>query len=205
VKNEEFYGQAYENPEFVRVYQETRNALYRRIAGIIHALGDVYALDVGCSLGLLVEHLHQQGISSWGVDFDLPQLREAHAGLSCSHNFFYGNAAELNISIPTEGSTIILLDTLRYIEDPQRLGRLGAQHLIIKEVSGNPFMRHLRKNENENDAALYTPATLARLFPAYRLERLYGSRFLFSVSRPSPPTLAILSWMPTYTALLARR
>jgi hypothetical protein len=66
-------------------------------------------------------------------------------------------------------------------------------------------MRHLRKNENENDAALYTPATLARLFPDYRLERLYGSRFLFSVSRPSPPTLAILSWMPTYTALLGRR
>ena len=64
-------------------------------------------------------------------------------------------------------------------------------------------MRHWRKNQN--DAALYTPAKLARLFAAYRLERLYGSRFLFSVSRPSPPTLAILSWMPTYTALLTRR
>ncbi len=200
---EEFYGQAYQNPEFVRVYQETRNALYQHIAEIIRALGDSYALDIGCSLGLLVEHLHQEGISSWGVDFDLPQLREAHARLSCSHNFFYGDAAELNLSIPTQGSTIILLDTLRYIEDPQKLGRLGAQHLIIKEVSGNPIMRHSRKNEK--DGALYTPARLARLFPAYRLERLYGSRFLFSVSRPSPATLAILGWMPTYTALLARR
>ena len=203
MKNEEFYGQAYENPEFVRVYQETRNALYRRIAGIIRALGDTYALDVGCSLGLLVEHLHQNGISSWGVDFDLPQLREAHAGLSCSHNFFYGDAAELNLSIPAQGSTIILLDTLRYMEDPQKLGRMGAQHFIIKEVSGNPIMRRWRKNQN--DAALYTPAKLARLFPAYRLDRLYGSRFLFSVSRPSAPTLAILSWMPSYTALLVRR
>jgi len=203
VKNEEFYGQAYQNPEFVRVYQETRNALYQRIAGIIRALGDTYALDVGCSLGLLVEHLHQNGISSWGVDFDLPQLREAHASLSCSQNFFYGDAAELNICIPTQGSTIILLDTLRYVEEPQKLGRLGAQHLIIKEVSGNPVMRHWRKNEN--DGALYTPAGLARLFPAYRLERLYASRFLFSVSRPSAPMLAILGWMPTYTALLARR
>ena len=203
MKNEEFYGQAYENPEFVRVYQETRNALYRRIAGIIRALGDTYALDVGCSLGLLVEHLHQNGISSWGVDFDLPQLREAHAGLSCSHNFFYGDVAELNLSIPAQGSTIILLDTLRYMEDPQKLGRMGAQHFIIKEVSGNPIMRRWRKNQN--DAALYTPAKLARLFPAYRLDRLYGSRFLFSVSRPSAPTLAILSWMPSYTALLVRR
>ena len=203
MKNEEFYGQAYENPEFVRVYQETRNALYRRIAGIIRALGDTYALDVGCSLGLLVEHLHQNGISSWGVDFDLPQLREAHAGLSCSHNFFYGDAAELNLSIPAQGSTIILLDTLRYMEDPQKLGRMGAQHFIIKEVSGNPIMRRWRKNQN--DAALYTPAKLARLFPAYRLDRLYSSRFLFSVSRPAPPTLAMLSWMPSYTALLARR
>ena len=203
MKNEEFYGQAYENPEFVRVYQETRNALYRRIAGIIRGLGDTYALDVGCSLGLLVEHLHQNGISSWGVDFDLPQLREAHAGLSCSHNFFYGDAAELNLSIPAQGSTIILLDTLRYMEDPQKLGRMGAQHFIIKEVSGNPIMRRRRKNQN--DAALYTPAKLARLFPAYRLDRLYGSRFLFSVSRPSAPTLAILSWMPSYTALLVRR
>ncbi len=203
MKNEEFYGQVYRNPEFVRVYQETRNALYQRIAGIIRALGGTYALDVGCSVGLLVEHLHQQGISSWGVDFDLPQLRAAHAGLTCSHNFFYGDAAELNIAIPTEGSTIILLDTLRYMEEPQKLGRLGAQHLIIKEVSGNPIMRHWRKNQN--DAALYTPAKLARLFAAYRLERLYSSRFLFSVSRPSAPTLAILSWMPSYTALLARR
>jgi 2-polyprenyl-3-methyl-5-hydroxy-6-metoxy-1,4-benzoquinol methylase len=203
VKNEEFYGQAYQDPEFVRVYQETRNALYQRIAGIIRALGDTYALDIGCSLGLLVDHLHRQGISSWGLDFDLPQLREAHAGLSCSQNFFYGDAAELNLSIPTQGSAIILLDTLRYVEDPQKLGRLGAQHLIIKEVSPNPVMRHLRRNEN--DGTLYTPARLARLFPAYRLERLYGSRFLFSVSRPSPATLAILSWMPTYTALLARR
>ena len=106
------------------------------------------------------------------MDFDLPRLREAHASLSCSQNFFYGDAAELNLSIPAQGSTIILLDTLRYMEDPQKLGRMGAQHFIIKEVSGNPIMRHLRKNENENDAALYTPATLARLFPAYRLERL---------------------------------
>jgi hypothetical protein len=203
VKNEEFYEQAYQNPEFVRVYQETRNALYQRIAGIIRALGDTYALDVGCSLGLLVEHLHREGISSWGVDFDLPQLREAHAGLSCSHNFFYGDVAELNLSIPRQGSAIVLLDTLRYVEDPQKLGRLGAQHLIIKEVSANPVMRHLRKDEN--DGTLYTPARLARLFPGYRLERLYGSRFLFSVSRPSSATLAVLSGMPTYTALLARR
>ena len=203
MKNEEFYGQAYENPEFVRVYQETRNALYRRIAGIIRVLGSTYALDVGCSLGLLVEHLHQEGISSWGVDFDLPQLREAHASLSCRGNFFYGDAAELNISIPAQGSTIILLDTLRYMQDPQKLERLGAQHFIIKEVSGNPIMRHSRKDQN--DAALYTPAKLARLFPAYRLDRLYGSRFLFSASRPGPATLAILSWMPSYTALLVRR
>ena len=203
MKNEEFYGQAYQKPEFVRVYQETRNALYQRIAEIIGALGDTYALDLGCSLGLLVEHLHQEGISSWGVDFDLPQLREAHASLSCSHNFFYGDAAELNISIPTQGSAIILLDTLRYVEDPQKLGRLGAQHIIIKEVSGNPIMRQRRRNEN--DGALYTPAELARLFPTYRLERLYGSRFLFSVSQPSAPTLAILSWMPSYTAVLTRR
>ena len=154
-------------------------------------------------MGLLVEYLHRQGVSSWGVDFDLPQLREAHAGLSCSHNFFYGDAAELNLSIPTQGSAIILLDTLRYIGDPQKLERLGAQHLIIKEVSPNPVMRHLRRNEN--DGTLYTPARLARLFPAYRLERLYASRFLFSVSRPGAPMLAILGWMPTYTALLARR
>jgi len=83
VKNEEFYGQAYQNPEFVRVYQETRNALYQHIAGIIRALGDTYALDVGCSLGLLVEHLHREGISSWGVDFDLPQLRQVSSSRRC--------------------------------------------------------------------------------------------------------------------------
>jgi SAM-dependent methyltransferase len=203
VKNEEFYRQAYQNPEFVRVYQETRNELYQRIAGIIRALGATYALDIGCSVGLLVEYLHQKGISSWGVDFDLPQLRTAHASLPCGHNFFYGDAAELNIPIPAQDSAIILLDTLRYMAEPQKLESLGAQHLIIKEVSGNPIMRHWRKDEN--DTALYTPAKLARLFPAYRLERIYASRFLFSVSRPNPPTLATLSLMPTYTAVLARR
>jgi SAM-dependent methyltransferase len=203
VKNEEFYGQAYQNPEFVRVYRETRNELYQRIAGIIRALGGTYALDIGCSVGLLVEHLNREGISSWGVDFDLPQLRAAHASLSCRHNFFYGDATELNIPIPAQGSTIILLDTLRYMEEPQKLGRLGAENLIVKEISGNPIMRHWRKGQN--DAALYTPAKLARLFPAYCLERIYASRFLFSISRPSPPTLATLSLMPSYTAVLVRR
>jgi hypothetical protein len=203
VKNEEFYRQAYQNPEFVMVYQETRNELYQRIAGIIRALDATYALDIGCSVGLLVEYLHKMGISSWGVDFDLPQLRTAHASLPCSHNFFYRDVAELNIRIPAQDSAIILLDTLRYMAEPQKFESLGAQHLIIKEVSGNPIMRHWRKDEN--DTALYTPAKLARLFPAYRLERIYASRFLFSVSRPSPATLAILSWMPTYTAVLARR
>jgi hypothetical protein len=203
VKNVEFYGQAYQNPEFVRVYQETRNELYQRIGGIILALGTAYALDIGCSVGLLVEYLHQKGISSWGVDFDLPQLRTAHASLSCSHNFFYGDAAELNIPIPAQDSAIILLDTLRHMAEPRKLESLGAQNLIIKEVSGNPIMRHLRKDEN--DTALYTPAKLARLFPAYRLERIYASRFLFSVSRPNPLTLATLSLMPSYTAVLARR
>ena len=203
MKNVEFYGQAYQNPEFVRVYQETRNELYQHIAAITRALGATYALDIGCSMRLLVEYLHQEGISSWGVDFDLPQLRAAHASLPCGHNFFYGDAAELNIPIPAQDSAIILLDTLRCMAEPQKLERLGAQNLIIKEVSGNPIMRHLRKDEN--DTALYTPAKLARLFPAYRLERIYASRFLFSVSRPSAPTLAALSLMPSYTAVLARR
>jgi len=203
VKNVEFYGQAYQNPEFVRVYQETRNELYQHIAAITRALGATYALDIGCSMGLLVEYLHQEGISSWGVDFDLPQLRAAHASLPCGHNFFYGDATELNIPIPSQDSAIILLDTLRYMAEPQKLGSLGAQNLIVKEVSGNPIMRHWRKDQN--DTALYTPAKLARLFPAYRLERIYASRFLFSVSRPSAPTLAALSLMPSYTAVLARR
>jgi hypothetical protein len=203
VKNVEFYGQAYQDPEFVRVYRETRNELYQRIAGITRVLGVTYALDIGCSLGLLVEHLHQEGISSWGVDFDLPQLRAAHGGLSCSHNFFYGDAAELNVPIPAQYSAIILLDTLRYVLEPQKLERLGAHYLIIKEVSGNPIMMRLRKDES--DTALYTPARLTRLFPSYCLERIYGSRFLFSVSRPNPLTLAALSLMPTYTAVFARR
>ena len=203
MKNIEFYRQAYQNPEFVRVYQETRNELYQRIAGIIRALGATYAFDIGCSVGLLVEYLHQMGISSWGVDFDLPQLRAAHARLPCARNFFYGDAAELNIPIPAQDSAIILLDTLRYMVEPMKFGTLGAQYLIIKEVSGNPIMRHRRKDQN--DTALYTPAKLTRLFPAYRLKRIYATRFLFSVSRPSPPTLAILSLMPTYTAVFARR
>ena len=115
----------------------------------------------------------------------------------------YGDAAELNIPIPAQDSAIILLDTLRYMAEPQKLESLGAQNLIIKEVSGNPIMRHWRKDQN--DTALYTPAKLARSFPAYRLERIYAPRFLFSVSRPSPPTLATLSLMPSYTAVLARR
>jgi hypothetical protein len=126
------------------VYQETRNELYQRIAGITRALGATYALDIGCSMGPLVEYLHQKGISSWGVDFDLPQLRTAHASLPCGHNFFYGDAAELNIPIPAQDSAIILLDTLRYLAEPQKLESLGAQYLIIKEVSGNPIMRHWR-------------------------------------------------------------
>jgi hypothetical protein len=201
VKNVEYYGRAYQDPEFVRVYQETRNELYRRIGRIVRSLGATYALDIGCSMGLLVEYLHREGISSWGADFDLPQLRAAHGSLSCSQHFFYRDVAELKIPVPPQGSAIVLLDTLRYIAEPQRLEGLGAENLIIKEVS--PIMRHWRRHEN--DTQLYSPASLARLFPAYRLERIYASRFLFSVSRPSRPTLAALCLMPTYTAVLVRR
>ena len=203
MKNLEFYGQAYQDPEFVRVYRETRNGLYRRIARIICDLDASYALDIGCSVGLLVEYLRQEGVSSWGVDFDLPQLRAAHASLPCGHNFYYGDASELDIPIPVQGSAIILLDTMRYVPEPQRLGDLGAQYLVIKEVSGNPIMQRWLKDQQ--DPALYTPARLAELFPAYRLERIYASRFLFSVSRPGPAALAILGVMPSYTAVLVRR
>jgi hypothetical protein len=55
VRNEEFYAQAYRNPEFARVYREKRGELYRRIAEIVRSLGASYALDIGCSMGLLVE------------------------------------------------------------------------------------------------------------------------------------------------------
>lgn len=154
-------------------------------------------------MGLLVEYLRQEGFSTWGVDLDLPQLRAAHASLPCGHNFYYGDVTELNIPIPAQDSAIILLDTLRYMAEPQKLGSLGAQYLVIKEISRNAIMRHWRKDQHAR--ALYSPAGLAQLFPAYRLERVYASRFLFSVSRPSPPTLAILGVMPTYTAVLARR
>jgi len=157
-------------------------------------------------VGLLVEYLHQMGISSWCVDFDLPQLRTAHASLACGHNFFYGfygDVAELNIPIPAQDSRHHPARYAALNAEQQKLESLSAQNLIIKEVSGNPIMRHWRKDEN--DTALYTPAKLARLFPAYRLERIYASRFLFSVSRPNPPTLATLSLMPSYTAVLARR
>jgi hypothetical protein len=199
----DFYRQLYQRPEFLQVYQKARNELYKRIAGITRALDVSYALDIGCSVGLLVEYLRQEGISSWGADFDLPQLRAAHASLPSAHNFFYGDATELKIPIPAQNSAVILLDTLRYFPEPMKLGALNPQYLIIKEVSGNPVMRHKRRGQN--DVALYTPARLTRLFPAYRLERLYASRFLFSVSRPNPLTLAVLSLLPTYTAVLARR
>jgi hypothetical protein len=201
VENKEYYEQAYQNPEFVRVYRETRGELYRRIAEIVRSLGASYALDIGCSMGLLVEYLHRQGISSWGADFDLPQLRAAHGGLSCSGNFFYGDAVDLKIPVPAEGSTIILLDTLRYVEEPERLGGLGAESLIIKEVT--PMMRSWRKDENGTE--LYAPARLARLFPTYRMQRIYASRFLFSISRPSSATLTAFGLMPTYTAVMVRR
>jgi len=64
VKNVEFYGQAYQNPEFVRVYQETRNELYQHIAAITRALGATSALNKSSSMGLLVEYLHPEWTSS---------------------------------------------------------------------------------------------------------------------------------------------
>ena len=84
---------------------------------------------------------------------------------------------------------------------PERLAGLGAESLIIKEVT--PMMGPWRKDEN--DARLYAPAGLARLFSSYRMERIYSSRFLFSVSRPSSVTLAAFGLMPTYTAVMVRR
>lgn len=186
-----------------RTCLSTRIPVYERIADILLRLRITHALDCGCAYGVLVELLNSRGIDAWGADLDDPEIRKYHGRLQLSKGkFYYGDITTLNLDIPRTGSCLVVLDTLRYISEPQRLSQLGTEYIVIKEVTSNPVMRWLRRGEFDN--RMYSPLNCAALFPEYKVAEVHTSRFIFKVTHPQPLTLSWLNLLPTYTLVLRR-
>jgi hypothetical protein len=203
VNSAEFFRSAYRNPGFLRIYQSSRNAVYAQLSALVKSLNITQVFDIGCSAGLLVNSLNLEGVDSWGVDFDIPELKQQHSSLAFSNKFLYGDATELNLPICKTGSALLVIDTLRHIEFPIAFGKLGAEYILIKEVSAGVIGRYLRRNE-KRDYHLYSPAELLRVFPGYRIESIHSTRFIFTIRKPSRLALACMNQLPTYTAVLRR-
>lgn len=204
IRVQEFYHTRYGNWNFDRQYSTKQHVeLFERVAHILRSLNVSYALDIGCSLGGLVELLNQTGIDAWGADFDFARLRAAHALLKSKEKFLYGDVSELPVvDIPRHASAVILLDTLRYVTMPARIAELGAEFIIVKEVASGPWAQRVRKKQFQ--LKLYSPADCRGLFPGYRVRTLFGPRFAFALRHPMEIALRAANLMPTYVMVLQR-
>lgn len=202
------YFKHYQDPEFQRVYRASRARLYGEVISVAKALRVQSLVDVGCSLGLLVEKANETGMDAWGLDLDIPELRQHHKSLERSQGkLVYGSIEDPEIRKKINDKHLdmaVILDTLRYLSCPKDLEELGVKYLLIKEVCDNRLMRHKRKTQWEKN--LWSPLVLASELDSYEPVRIYGTRFSFKVDHPSSFTLKLLNiFTPTYTLVMRRR
>jgi SAM-dependent methyltransferase len=162
-------------------------------------------LDVGCAYGIFVEILNENGLESFGVDFDNLELRKFHSTLKYSAGrFFYGNLESEQLLSEIKQlnfDTVTVCHTLRYFSNPSLLAELQPERFIIQEVANTTRTRKGRKNEV--DVALYSPVELVGHFPGYEIEDLYVAKFVAGFHRPGARLCRLVNMIsPTYTAVL---
>lgn len=200
----QFYERHYAyDATFQQVYTKRRVRLYRKLADIASELGVRSLLDIGCSFGLLMELCNERGIDAWGVDLPIAELQQFHLELSHSHGkFYYGSVTDLvDCWDPTQFEMVCLVNTLIHIPEAERLSRLRPRYWLIKEVSANPYIRYRRRRLP--DVRLYAPNELLQMFSGYHIERLYPTRFIACLRRPSRAMCKVVNALfPSYTVLL---
>ena len=151
-----------------------------------------------------MEYLNQAGIDASGADLPLPQLQEAHCRLKHSAGkFLYGNATQMRLPMQPDASAIVVLDSLRYFDDPGQLGEQRAEYLLIKDNGTKSWVA--RSREPQDQVRFYSPRDLMDCFPGYGPLEIHATRFLFRVPHPGKAVLALFDYMPSYTAVLRRR
>lgn len=194
------------NSEFQREYLFRRSKLYRKIISLAHKLRINSLLDIGCAYGLLVEYANANGIDAYGLDLPIDNLKQFHGKLKHSQGKFKYNSLEelVNSAEKMDFQLIVILDTLRHIENCACLNDLGAEWVIIKEVSSNFYVRRMRKKQF--DIKLWSPNECLNLFYSYKAYGIYPSKFIFRVTNPGRLSLnAINLLFPSYSLILKRR
>jgi hypothetical protein len=210
----QFYQDEYARQSFSHVYLEERMDHYANILRIIKKLNVSSIIDIGCSFGKLVELCNKSGISSYGIDLPIENLKQYHARLTLSRDkIFYGIIGRddfLNIINENKIDTAIISDTLRYIEHPEKLNGLKFNYIIIKEISKKFCELYYRLRQKRqipwHYAHLYSPAACLELFQDYYPYEIYCSKHLVRVSRPGRLTLSVINILsPTFTLVLKRK
>lgn len=201
------YRELYEKPSFRNIYLQNRSHLYLKVVGILKGLGCPSLLDIGCSYGLLVEMANSCGIDAWGLDFDIGYLRDFHSQLKhSSSKFLYGSVADKAMisRIRALGiNTLVILDVLRYFDNPIFLNELDADLIAIKDNSSSFISKFIRNNGF--NLRSYSPADWLLLFAGYQAIRIYSSKFLIRINNPGGLVLSLLNlFSPTYTLILKK-
>ncbi len=187
---------------------EGRQNLYNKIFHITRALKVKSVLDIGCAYGQLIRMLNKAGVISYGLDLPIEELIQYHTNQNNS-NIILGSIANPDIISRVsqlQVEMVIILDTLRYLEDKSIINffkSMNPSFILIKEVSDSTVMRYMRRNEN--DLRLVSPAAIRKLFPDYKVQKIYISKFLANLSYPNGILLKLVNLIsPTYTLLLTR-
>jgi hypothetical protein len=193
------------------VYLRDRLPVYEKILAIAQELHLRRLVDLGCALGMLVELANAAGLDAYGFDFPIGELMEYHRNLAHSQGkFIYGSLADKSLRQSFQDKDIdafIILDTLRYLTEPQSLASLNAKYIIIKDLCDNYFIRRKGRNQRQAvDLRYYRPLDCLKLFHNYAAHRLYPSKFLFSLNNPGYLALALINAIsPTYTLILKHK
>lgn len=202
-----YYNNLFTDTHQQKIYIQDRHYLYMKLYQIAVEQGMQSVIDIGCGFGLFVEQCNARGMQAYGLDFPIQELQRFHADLKYSvGKFIYGSIEDdsiVQVLYRKDIDLITIIDTLRHISQPQKLATLRPKMFIIKEVSCNPYMKHRRRNQH--DVQLYTPLDLLHLFSAYRIERIYPSKFFTYIDRPNLAILHLVNFVsPAYTILLQR-
>lgn len=198
-----YYRDLYEDPHERALYLAGREHVYRPVVRLLARLGVRQAVDVGCSVGGLVELLNASGIDALGVDFPFPALQQHHQTLQHARGkFLYGDATRMELPLQPERSALVVLDSLRHFDDPGRLPQQRAEFVVIKENGSRS--RVARSRQPGDQVRFYSPRDLVRAFPRYEPWELHAPRYLFRVRRPGGFALGLFDRLPTYTLVLRR-
>ena len=210
-KVEQFYFEKFSNDSaFQEIYLNNRFPVYRVILKIINRLKIKSAIDIGCAYGLLVEMLNENGVDAWGLDLPIENLQKIHQGFDFAKGKFqYGSASDPEIVQQVARrhfEAVIILDTLRYIGQPENIDTFKPEYIIVKENTDS-FYRKLAKMKEKifMEEEVYSPHRCVELFSNYGAYEIYPSKYLFRVRLPGSLWLTLIDHIfPTYTMVLKR-